>query len=310
MLLILKNLNKQRMMRRIFQQMEFPFPFRMRRSRNSHLLQVVTILIVISLFPQTAKSQWLQDLRTNHYNSLTVQFWKAQEINETATSYKDGNEEVTQTQITFSVDRRQINQSVTKDGIKVESNVYSFNPRKQILGKTLRRSTNGTQWSFEKYIYAYQGSNLTSVNSVKITGELIYILVVKNDSLGIPIMVKQLSPDSTLIATEICSIDKSKNKVSYQVTSAGGSIISTSEGRLVVKKTGKEKYNLHGDCYFFPRNDSPTDNTFCRVEFDYDSNGNWIKKEVYEGVVNSQGKLTDSTLVTAYKRKIKYIKQE
>ena len=123
-------------------------------------------------------------------------------------------------------------------------------------------------------------------------------------------MVEQLSPDSTLIATEVCSIDKSKNKVSYQVKSAGGSIISTSEGRLVVKKTGKEKYNLHGDCYFFPRNDNPTDNIFCSVEFDYDSNGNWVKKEVYEGVVDSQGKLTDSTLVTAYKRKIKYIKQE
>jgi len=282
----------------------------MSRSRNLHFVQVVAILVVINLIPQSAKSQWLQDLRTNHYNSLTVQFWKAQEINETATCYKGGNEEVTQTQITFSVDRRQINQSITKNGIKVESNIYSFNPRKQILGKTLRNSTNGTQWSFEKYIYSYQGSNLTSVNSVKITGEIIYILLVKNDSLGTPIMVEQLSPDSTLIATETCSIDKSKNRVLYHVKSVGGSIISTTEGRLAVKKTGKEKYNLHGDCYFFPKNDNSTDNIFCSVAFDYDSNGNWVKKEIYEGVVSNNKKLTDSTLETTYKRKIKYIKQD
>ncbi len=280
------------------------------RRNNSHFLQIVTLIMVMCLFPQVVKSQWLQDLRTNHYNSLTVQFWKAQETNETAISYIDGNQVVTQTQITFSADRRQINQSITKDGIKVESNLFSFNQRKQMLGKTLRTSTDGSQWTFQKLIYAYHGNNLTSINSVKLTGELIYILIVKNDSLGMPIKVEQRSPDSTLIASETCQLDKSKNKITFRLVDANGGLISTTEGKIAPKRTGKEKYNLHGDCYLYSRNESPSDNIFCKVEFEYDSNGNWIKKKVYQGELDDQGNLIDAKLAVDIKRKIKYIRQD
>ena len=294
-----------------FQQKGVRHPHNLEFRPSIQSFQIAAILLIASIFtPNTAKSQWLQDLRTNHYNALTVQFWKAQEINETAISHKGGTTETTQTQITFSVDRKQINQSITKDGVKVGSNVFVFNQRKQIMSKTLRRSSNGTQWEFEKYTYSYNTNLLTRVNAQRLNGELIYFLNVQNDSLGYPIKVEQRSPDSTLLATETTILDRSRNKIAYQLRDANGSIISTTEGRIVVKKTGKERYNLHGDCYFYPRPETPTDNIFCNVEFDYDSNGNWLKKEIYEGEAGADGKLIDSTLVLEYKRKIKYISED
>lgn len=294
-----------------FQRIGLYYNLIQRKFNNPRFLQIVFILTTFSIIcPKQSHAQWLQDLRANHYNSLTVQYWKAQEIKETAISYKNGVKETTQTQITFSVDRKQINQSVTKEGIKVESNLYSFNPRKQILAKTLRKSSNGTNWSFERYTYSYQANLLTSVNSLKITGELIYFLVVKSDSLGFPIKVEQFTPDSILMASEICIFNRSKNRVTYQLMDAGGRVVSTTEGRIAVKSTGKERYNLHGDCYFYPKSDNPSDNIFFSVEFEYDSNGNWTEKRVFEGQLNSPGELTDSILVMEYKRKIKYIRQD
>jgi len=282
-----------------------------KRLINGTFLQFVVVLVIFTFFaPKTANSQWLQDLRSSHYNALTVQYWKAQEINEAATSFKSGSPETTQTQITFSADRRQINQSITQNGVKIESNVYVFSPRKQLLTKTLRRSTNGTLWSLEKYAYTYQGNLLGNVTSLRLSGELIYFLVVQNDSLGLPIKVEQRSPDSTLLATEMGIPDYSHNKITYQLKDAGGRIVSTAEGRIVVKKSGREKYNLHGDCYFYPRNESPTDRVFCNVEYDYDSNGNWVKKKIYEGELDGEGKLSDPELVMEFKRKIKYIRQD
>ena len=294
-----------------FQQKGLPYTLQLKKCNNSRFLQIVFALTTFGfLCPLQSQSQWLQDIRTNHYSSLTVQYWKAQEINETAIRYTNEGEETTQTQITFSADRKQINQSVTRDGIKVESNLYSFNPKKQILAKTLRNSSNGTNWSFERYTYSYQANLLTSINSLKITGEVIYFLVVKNDSLGFPIKVEQYTPDSTLMASEICIFNRSKNRVTYQLMDAVGRVVSTTEGRIAVKSTGKERYNLHGDCYFYPKSDDLADNLFLSVEFDYDSNGNWTKKRVFEGHANSPGELKDSILVVEYKRKIKYIRQD
>ncbi len=278
-------------------------------SPNTHFTPTVIILFALLFFTSSsAHSQWLQDLRSSQYNSLTVQYWKAQEINETATSYKTGTPVTNQAQITFSVDRRQINQSVSQDGVKIESNVFSFNPRKQILSKTLRRSTDGIQWSLEKSVYAYKGDLLGMVNSIKLNGELIYFLMVKNDSLGLPIKVEQRSPDSTLMAIEVGIPDYAHNKIIYKLMDASGRTVSTSEGRIAVKKTGNEKYNLHGDCFLYPRNDTPSDQIFCYVEFDYDSNGNWVKKKIYEGEIDSTKNLIKPQLVMEYKRKIKYIK--
>ena len=310
---ILKNPNKHLLMqlKRKHQPMELGYKHNPNYNAISPFTKTVVLLFIALFFTSnSAHSQWLQDLRSSQYNTLTVQYWKAQEINETATSYKSGSPEITQTQITFSVDRRQINQSITRDGVKIESNVFSFSPKKQILSKTLRRSTNGTQWSLEKYAYTYNGNLLGMVSSLKLNGELIYFLVVENDGQGLPIKVEQRSPDSTLLAIEVGIPDYDHNKIIYQLKDAGGRIISTTEGRIVVKKTGKEKYNLHGDCFFYPRNDSPDDHIFYNVEFDYDSNGNWVRKKIYEGEIDSTNNLINPEMAMEYKRKIKYIKQD
>ncbi len=275
---------------------------------KSHSLKEFVLLLFFVCLSITLPAQWIKDLRTNTYNSLTVQYWKAQQIVEVATYYSTHGKEEIKTETSFSVDRRQVSQTIYKNEERIASYVYQFNPRKQLMTKTIREQQADGSWNFTKQQYSYQGNLLRFISCYDVANSPLYTLKVENDSLGMPIKVVQLSPDSTVISSERAIANYASNQITYISYDAQGNAVSTEEGKIGFKKVGRDKINLHGDCYFYPKNRSTNDSLYCSVDIKYDSNGNWISKKIYEGTVNKSWELENPTLVSEFRRKIKYVK--
>ena len=97
-------------------------------SMRDNAFKAIVILLIFTQISPSTSAQWLKDFNNNNYNSLTVQYWKATEIEELTTYYYDEGKEEIKTETTFSVDRRQISQTLYKEDIRIASFVYQFNP--------------------------------------------------------------------------------------------------------------------------------------------------------------------------------------
>jgi len=276
-------------------------------SMRDNAFKAIVILLIFTQISPSTSAQWLKDFNNNNYNPLTVQYWKATEIEELTTYYYDEGKEEIKTETTFSVDRRQISQTLYKEDIRIASFVYQFNPWKLLLTKTIRElQTDGT-WKYIKQQYTYQEKLLRSIACFDVSNNPIYFVLIENDSLGLPVKAVQLSTDSVLIASEKAIVDYSTKRINYFYYNSQGSQTNTEQAKIGYKKAGFEKVNLHGDCYFYPKNGSPNDTIYCSVDIKYDSNGNWISKKIYEGAVTKSWELSNPKLVCAIKRKIKYV---
>lgn len=275
---------------------------------NAASLKSVVMLLFFSLIGTSISAQWLKELRANTYNSLTVQYWKALEIVEVATYYSDKGKEEVKTETTFSVDRRQVSQTVYRDDERVASYVYQFNPWKQLMNKTIRELQTDGSWQYTKQQYTYQGKLLRTIDCFDVVNSPLYSVRIENDSLGLPIKAVQLSADSTVLSSEKAVANYTTNRITYIGYDAQGNVTRTEEGKIGFKKVGWEKVNLHGDCYFYPLNRASNDSIYCNLDIKYDSNGNWVEKKIYQGVVNKSWELDNPTLVCVLKRKIKYVR--
>ena len=160
-------------------------------------------------------------------------------------------------------------------------------------------------------VYYYDSSICPiKVQYLSLDGEILTEVLLKNDSLGLPVELQLYEPQGNLIGIEIASHLPEENKTIVSVVNRKGEIISTDTIKTNFKNAYKFndqniKYNDKGDVISFQSKWFDGSIHFKEYDYVYDSSGNWTEEKAFEVIYKSNRK-KKRELKSHFKRDILY----